>query len=359
MQHPDEGTIHTWLDGALDNAQAVEVEAHVAQCATCAAAVAEARGLIAASSRILNALDDVPSGVIPKRVAPPVVKPARRQWRAAPWVTGIAAAALMFAIGITQLGRDSKSAFEGQTVQATVPTDTAAAGPPSATASLPAAQTAVGSSGITDASINARTSSAGGKAAGPSRPERATRRDGVANLAETRQTKSLERDEAALRPLAPAAAAPVAASPEPKLEVAKSATAAPALERVVVTGGRDMAKNEQPDVARFAGCYQLAMQTTQQRDAVSGAASAVGRAAAPQARAAEAPALSYSAAVPRGIIRLDTVQQPLGYPVRAEYSDTSIVGWWRRVGNDTADIRLLQGVAFKVTDRNRVNCSER
>ena len=65
MQHLDEGTIHAWLDGALDDAEAARVEAHVAECAECAAAVAEARGLIAGASRVLSALDHVPAHVVP------------------------------------------------------------------------------------------------------------------------------------------------------------------------------------------------------------------------------------------------------------------------------------------------------
>ena len=60
MWHLDEGTIHAWLDGALSADEARRVEAHVGSCTVCADAVAEARGLIAASSRILTALDDVP-----------------------------------------------------------------------------------------------------------------------------------------------------------------------------------------------------------------------------------------------------------------------------------------------------------
>ena len=69
MNHLDEGTIHAWLDGALDAPQSREIEAHVADCAVCSAAVAEARGLIAGASRILGALDDVPAGVIPGAAA--------------------------------------------------------------------------------------------------------------------------------------------------------------------------------------------------------------------------------------------------------------------------------------------------
>jgi anti-sigma factor RsiW len=90
MQHPDEGTIHAWLDGALTADEAVGVEAHVKQCAQCQAAVAEARGFIAASSRILTALDNAPRGVIP------VTQPKRR---AAPWVWRVAATILVVAAG--------------------------------------------------------------------------------------------------------------------------------------------------------------------------------------------------------------------------------------------------------------------
>jgi hypothetical protein len=67
MQHLDEGTIHAWLDGQLPREEALAVEAHVAECRECADAVAEARGLIAASSRILTALDSVPGEVVPKQ----------------------------------------------------------------------------------------------------------------------------------------------------------------------------------------------------------------------------------------------------------------------------------------------------
>jgi anti-sigma factor RsiW len=75
MQHPDEGTIHSWLDGALSAEEAARVEAHVKDCPECAVAVAEARGFIAAASRILTALDNAPRGVIPatapkKRIDP-------------------------------------------------------------------------------------------------------------------------------------------------------------------------------------------------------------------------------------------------------------------------------------------------
>lgn len=83
--HLDEGTIHAWLDGALAADEGARVEAHVAGCMSCAALVAEARGLIAASSRILSALDEVPSGVLPVGIpvsaaATPAETTQRRPW---------------------------------------------------------------------------------------------------------------------------------------------------------------------------------------------------------------------------------------------------------------------------------------
>ena len=75
MQHLDEGTIHAWLDGELSPSDAEQIEAHTRECAECAQRVAEARGLIAASTRILNALDNVPSGVVPSAATP--IAPAR------------------------------------------------------------------------------------------------------------------------------------------------------------------------------------------------------------------------------------------------------------------------------------------
>ena len=67
MQHLDDGTIHARLDGALGADDAQGIDAHVSACGACADRVAEARGLIAASSRILMALDDVPADVVPAR----------------------------------------------------------------------------------------------------------------------------------------------------------------------------------------------------------------------------------------------------------------------------------------------------
>ena len=111
MQHLDEGTIHSWLDGALSADEAARVEAHVKECPQCAAAVAEARGFIAASSRILTALDNAPRGVIP------AAAPGRR---VDPIVWRIAATVLVVAAGTLVVFRNSVGTTK--TKQATVQT---------------------------------------------------------------------------------------------------------------------------------------------------------------------------------------------------------------------------------------------
>jgi hypothetical protein len=143
MQHLDEGTIHSWLDGALSADEAARVEAHVAECPQCAAAVAEARGFIAASSRILTALDHVPRGVVP---APsPVQWYNRSAWRTA-------AAVLVVAVGSLVVVKNSErgtvaaptfidSAADSQSA-VTPPQITAASPGPTATSKLQAPSSA-------------------------------------------------------------------------------------------------------------------------------------------------------------------------------------------------------------------------
>lgn len=104
-RHLDEGTLHAWLDGALAPDESARVERHAASCAACAALVAEARGLVAASSRILSALDGVPGDVIPGQPAPRDLLAALRARRAAgkpAWWRRrefLAAASLVFVAG--------------------------------------------------------------------------------------------------------------------------------------------------------------------------------------------------------------------------------------------------------------------
>lgn len=123
MQHLDEGTIHAWLDGELPPAEREAAEAHVASCEACRAAVAEARGFIAASSRILMALDAVPGGVLPASSLPAGKRaPARfrvsRAWMAAAAVLVLSTATVIAirprgntaALRVAEAGKEQKKA---------------------------------------------------------------------------------------------------------------------------------------------------------------------------------------------------------------------------------------------------------
>ncbi|MFN8669146.1 MAG: zf-HC2 domain-containing protein [Gemmatimonadaceae bacterium] len=188
MEHIDEGTIHAWLDDALPADEGARIEAHAASCATCAAAIAEARGLIAASSRILATLDDVPSGVMPKRAgaettrarpagppttpslplepsAPATLRRARRAWWQRPQLVaaaGMAFVAVALSViwqrssrtSIAELASDAAS--EPAIAPAAQPTVSPSAAPsatPSATPS--AAPVAVSAAGRAAAAENA------------------------------------------------------------------------------------------------------------------------------------------------------------------------------------------------------------
>ncbi len=111
-EHPDEGTIHAWLDGALDEPTATRIAAHVATCGECAERVAEARGLIAGASRVVRALDDSTTSADPTwgQVTASIAanRPASRSiWRAlrvTPLRSAIAATVLV-ALGVTFTSR--------------------------------------------------------------------------------------------------------------------------------------------------------------------------------------------------------------------------------------------------------------
>ena len=84
MSRPDEGLIHQWLDGECTPEESARIERLVATDADWAAAVAEARGLIAASSRILGALDAVPHAMPPGSTAAAPAQSAGRAPRGGP-----------------------------------------------------------------------------------------------------------------------------------------------------------------------------------------------------------------------------------------------------------------------------------
>ena len=104
MSHLEEGTIHAWLDGELPPDEAARVEAHARDCADCSAMVAEARGFIAGSSRIVSSLDIVRGDVIPA-AAGASTKPAPRGslWGALKFTPARAAIAATLLIGVASM----------------------------------------------------------------------------------------------------------------------------------------------------------------------------------------------------------------------------------------------------------------
>ena len=100
--HPDEGTIHAWLDGALDPEQGARLHAHVEGCAACAERVAEARGLVAGASRVVTLLDAPPTEAI-MPASTPTAGTEMSAWRLMRVTSARAAiaAVLVVAVGIT------------------------------------------------------------------------------------------------------------------------------------------------------------------------------------------------------------------------------------------------------------------
>ncbi len=145
MPPVDEGMIHAWLDGALSADEAARIEALVASDPAWSAAAAEARGLMAASSRILSSLDAVPANVLPASIptvraaheAPRVTATPRvttRRWRTPQWA---AAATLVMAVGAGVLWRSTP---EAERPAVAIATDASKSAPGASVA--PAASTA-------------------------------------------------------------------------------------------------------------------------------------------------------------------------------------------------------------------------
>lgn len=100
MQHPDEGTIHAWLDGQLRSEERAQLEQHLNSCEQCSALVVEARGLVAGATRIVGALDGVRGGVIPPNKSAAVIS-KKSLWRTLRFtpVRAAVAATLLLAAG--------------------------------------------------------------------------------------------------------------------------------------------------------------------------------------------------------------------------------------------------------------------
>lgn len=152
MQHPDEGTIHAWIDGELSRDEATALEMHLAECAECSASAAEARGLVAASSRIVSALDIVPGGVIP------AARAKRQPWYASTQLRAAAAIAIVAGASMLVM-RDQKEATMDSVRAVTAPA------PATAEADMPVAQSAASSAPTANAAAGAAKDASKEKAA--------------------------------------------------------------------------------------------------------------------------------------------------------------------------------------------------
>ena len=144
MSPVDEGLIHAWLDGQLAGDDATRVERLVATDPAWADAAADARGVIAAGSRILGALDDVPrlredekmGRPEDEKVSSKTAGYVRRVWWRSPAIR--VAAGLVLAAGLARLVWPTRDAVPA------APASTAAQ--PGDSARTSAAQVAVESS---------------------------------------------------------------------------------------------------------------------------------------------------------------------------------------------------------------------
>jgi hypothetical protein len=145
--HVDEGTIHAWLDGELDEALEARIQAHIGRCGACAAHVAEARGLIAGASRVIGMLDEVPAPFVRPAVARTAADDMSvwRLLRVTPARASIAAM-LVVAVGIAltrgQLSREVPVSSRGQDAAAPMSATAAPAAPVTA---VPTPDTILGS----------------------------------------------------------------------------------------------------------------------------------------------------------------------------------------------------------------------
>ena len=375
MNHIDEGTIHAWLDGALSAERAREVETHVATCAECSAAVAEARGLIAGASRILTALDDVPANVVPKRAPGPL--PQRRQWRAAPWVTGIAAA-LVLAVGLTTWNRDGTRMMQrdaaltstaGADASAPEAAQVEAVAPPSAAS--PAAGAAPAPTRATSPSV---------AAGAPLRSQAA--KASVGDRREASAEKSAARKIELARGIASGSVAADRASPTAETvdsaTVGRQATVASgpevvardttrlrtmsrrslAVAEVAVTAATSAA-DSMAAVSVLSGCYKLASaaeaRAREEKSLTQRAAAAAGaaRRAQPSAPAPLRERSDFAEQRP-SIVRLDTVRAGVGLRA-ADARSSSYLGTWERVG-DSVRVNLLAHGVFTIAARDSVVC---
>lgn len=274
MNHIDEGTLEAWLDEQLPADEAARVASHVASCEGCAAAVAEARGYIAASKRILGTLDQPLPDTAP--LAFTARRPARR---VSPWWLRSAAAVMVVALGsyaVLSRSGDGVSTAAAPTAVVVAAQDQAAKSTSIATdstATVSAVQELASRSrpAAPRAGVVASPtpSSAGAGVAAQGEPSAANATTQVAAAPAAPTMTSADVSAPAASPAPPPAASIAAAKPElaaradesraadVRLERAKAAVARAADEsRRMVAGGTARAAFAEPE-QRIAGCARV------------------------------------------------------------------------------------------------------
>ena len=104
FEHLDEGTVHAWLDGALPPDEAEHARGARDGCAQCAAAVADARGLIAGCIADRVVARRTRPGVIPAPAGALRRRPSRRARSGAGCICRRVAAALAASILVVVAG---------------------------------------------------------------------------------------------------------------------------------------------------------------------------------------------------------------------------------------------------------------
>ena len=189
-QHPEEGTLHAYIDGELSPAEAATLEQHVAECAACSAALAEARGLVAAASRVITTLDAAPSSAVTPAPAVASVPAATSKRVARPPAFRFPyarAAALLLLVGGTAFvfdragtsARGTSAQSESVMADAAAGSDLAATAPVEAATTPTTAPIQIPESTPMGATLS--TGAAGG-ATGNARQESASQRRAVATI---------------------------------------------------------------------------------------------------------------------------------------------------------------------------------
>ena len=350
MTHLDEGTIHAWLDGALDAEQSRAVESHVQGCRQCGDAVAEARGLVAASTRILGALDDAPARVIPAQPSPATKR--RPMWRAAPWVTGIAA--VLVAAVVLRTGQSPRNAPQEAVASARLAdraVETALPAPPTVSAqkATPAATAPVGrvasapSAGAGVSNQVRPAPAAVGSVAGATAPQ-----DQPSAVA-SRSERAFVGEEAR----ASRRATDLASESRERRDAAASRATEQMQQQVVAAPPSALAAPAAP--APAPTCYVVNLPGQVEARASQFTASAARQRAAQRSDATAAPAAAMAERGASTIVRLDTLAAPIGRVLRMARSDSS-VGWWRALGGDTIRVELVGFGFMNVTAAQRVPC---